>query len=83
MHLRGAPAAADVDAVDHLLQQAPAAVADGLNFAAHDTYTQDTNLVNQGVDYAASGLGARTDVPLPSPFPPAPAGPVTPAAPAP
>jgi hypothetical protein len=54
-----------------------------LNFAAHDTYTQDTNLVNQGVDYAASGLGAETDVPLPSPFAPVPAGSVTPTAPAP
>jgi hypothetical protein len=28
--------------------------------------------VNQGVDYAASRLGARTDVPSPSPFAPAP-----------
>lgn len=55
---------------------------DGLNFAAHDTYTQDTKLANQRVDYAASGLGARTDVPSPSPFAPAPAGPVTTTAPA-
>jgi hypothetical protein len=40
----------------------------------HNTYTQDANLVNQGVDYAASRLGARTDVPSPSPVAPAAAG---------
>jgi hypothetical protein len=27
-----------------------------LNFAAHDTYTQDVNLVDQGADYAANRL---------------------------
>jgi hypothetical protein len=49
-----------------------AVCSDGLNFAAHDTYTQDVNLVNQGADYAATRLGAAVDWPTPSPVAPAP-----------
>jgi cutinase-like protein len=60
-----------------------AVCSDGLNFAAHDTYTQDTNLVNQGVDFAATRLGARTDGPSPSPVVPVPVESFTPTAPAP
>jgi hypothetical protein len=50
-----------------------AVCSDGLNFAAHDTYTQDVNLVNQGADYAATRLGAEADWPTPSPVAPTPA----------
>jgi hypothetical protein len=49
-----------------------AVCSDGLNFAAHDSYTQDVNLVNQGVDYAATRLGAEAGWPPPSPVSPAP-----------
>jgi cutinase len=49
-----------------------AVCSDGLNFAAHDTYTRDVNLVNQGADYAATRLGAEADWPTPSPVAPAP-----------
>jgi cutinase len=49
-----------------------AVCSDGLNFAAHDTYTQDVNLVNGGADYAATRLGAEADWPTPSPVAPAP-----------
>jgi cutinase-like protein len=55
-----------------------AVCSDGLNFAAHDSYTQDVNLVNQGVDYAATQLGAEAAGPAPSPVGPAPS-PVGPA----
>ena len=38
---------------------------DGLNFAAHDSYAQNADLVRQGVDFAASRLGAGPPAPLP------------------
>jgi cutinase len=44
-----------------------AVCSDGLNFAAHDTYTQDVNLVNQGADFAATGLRATASGQEPTP----------------
>jgi cutinase len=41
---------------------------DGMNFAAHDSYVDDGNVIAQGADFAASRLGAGS-------------APVTPAAP--
>lgn len=37
---------------------------DGMNFAAHDTYVDEGNLVNQGADFAASRLGAIPGTPV-------------------
>jgi cutinase len=52
-----------------------AVCSDGLNFAAHDSYAVNTDLVTQGVDFAAARLGAGAPAPtLPGPGAPA-AGP--------
>jgi hypothetical protein len=37
---------------------------DGMNFAAHDMYADDANIVNQGADFAASRLQGSTRAPL-------------------
>jgi cutinase len=42
---------------------------DGMNFAAHDTYADDADVVNQGVDFAASRLQATPGTPVPAPPP--------------
>src|ERR1700733_5645028 len=46
-----------------------AVCSDGLNFAAHDTYAQNADLVRQGVDFAATRLGASPPPPPPPPTP--------------
>lgn len=38
---------------------------DGLNFAAHDTYATDQDMVNRGADFAASRLGGNPQGPVP------------------
>jgi hypothetical protein len=43
-----------------------AVCSDGMNFAAHDAYTQDADLVNQGADFAAARLGVLADRPTPT-----------------
>jgi len=43
-----------------------AVCSDGLNFAAHDTYAQNADLVRQGVDFAATRLGAGPPAPPPA-----------------
>jgi hypothetical protein len=35
-----------------------------MNFAAHDMYADDANIVNQGADFAASRLQGSTRAPL-------------------
>jgi cutinase len=42
---------------------------DGMNFAAHDTYADDGNVINQGVDFAASRLQATPGTPAPATSP--------------
>jgi cutinase len=42
---------------------------DGMNFAAHDAYADDADVVNQGVDFAASRLQATPGTPVPAPSP--------------
>ena len=60
-----------------------AVCSDGLNFAAHDTYAQNADLVRQGVDFAATRLGASPPAPLPAaPGAPAAGPPLPPGAPA-
>lgn len=38
---------------------------DGMNFAAHEAYTDDGNIINQGADFATSRLPASAGAPVP------------------
>ncbi len=43
-----------------------AVCSDGLNFAAHDSYAMNTDLVTQGVDFAAARLAGPPPLPAPA-----------------
>nr|MEA1125067.1 cutinase family protein [Mycobacterium shigaense] len=36
---------------------------DGLNFSAHDTYADDSNIVDKGTDFAANRLNSSPSTP--------------------
>jgi cutinase len=40
---------------------------DGMNFAAHDAYVANGDIISQGADFAASRLGASPGAPAPAP----------------